>query len=492
MKAKIMKTKLKIQILVSLIVFCGAFSAGAQSLEDRVTELEVNQGLNIFKFKSTLIDRIDSIQGKNDEASFDLFKAPSNATKTTTFKGEDNLAIHRLRYTLGVDASVSKKLQVYAAFTMSKFDNHFNRAGTDPEQTGADQNPVRDLAINDANAGPRLYVEKAYFDYSVTDDLIFSAGRLPTIKGTPFHYYDARARLGTYPKYAYSATLDGYAMTYQAGSMLGEGQTLAARVIYTPFINSAFTTSTQGNFITKQPLYNALTIKGSTEIPMMTYMLDYSNTKIGIAEKLNIIAQMYTIDGLRFPDGTQSGVSYTSDVTFGMTGTTFMAELNDIAKSGLDLCATYWMSSVRSKGWATFGSISSSAQIGFMFDSGVNLGTGTPASKKEATLDGNITLLSARYRIPVASLNRPYVGAEWMSGSKESFYFDGGSDEMSNFYGNRGTGTHIYYTQPIEDSFTVRVGTYNQTQEYALPSFGVVTEAKATYSTYYANLRVDM
>ena len=79
-----------------------------------------------------------------------------------------------------------------------------------------DYEDEKDFGRSRTYNGSDVLWKKAYFDFRILDQLVLSAGRLPLLKETP-QLCLGKAKMGTYPKLAYSAILDGLALTYKIG-----------------------------------------------------------------------------------------------------------------------------------------------------------------------------------------------------------------------------------------------------------------------------------
>src|SRR5690606_17463549 len=77
-----------------------------------------------------------------------------------------------------------------------------------------------------------LFLERAFMNYSITDSLVFTMGRLPTIDGPNKHIALNQQLMGNYPTLAYSAILDGFGLTKSYN--LEDSRVLRLKAIYTP------------------------------------------------------------------------------------------------------------------------------------------------------------------------------------------------------------------------------------------------------------------
>jgi Protein of unknown function (DUF3373) len=485
---KLFLTRLTIMsLMTTMIMSLGGFaqkaSADEKTIEARVSELEANQSLNIFKISGSLTNRHDSIGFTNNSS--------------TAFPKDDNQNVNldRLRFDLNLDADVSERLKFFSTMTASKV---WNQLYSQNDTTYNIFPQGRELGGASAYRDTGLLLSKAYFDYSLRSlPLVVSIGRLPTFDGPPTHLPMGRARMGTYPRLAYNASLDGAALSYRMNSLLPENHSLVFQFIYSPlsFTNHAGT----GGLANVQPTANNGAQRDASQSPIYAYMMDY-NVKSAWWSNLNFIAQYLDSRPVRegdttltfFGDGTgpttglPTGINYTfpvySDASFGLNRTTFYLGVEDLFHAGVDLSASYLKTHVDAVGQYRF---SNGTPVGsFLLAPGQNSGS----------FDGSTFLLSARYRLPIQSLRRPFIGGEYQYGSSELLAMDYMAEDLTGFYGNRGTGYHAYYIQPIDDNFSFRVGYTTQHALRVLPTNGVgaFIDCDRQYSALYGTLRLDL
>lgn len=302
--------------------------AQAQSLEDRVAELEANQSLNIFKFSGTFFTRYDGIMKAE--------QTDPNTALNPAFDNKD-LSYLRMKFQLNADADVSKNVQFYSRLTMSKHFNTFYKSGSSTSTAGDD------LATSNSFSGSQVVVEKAYADITIPDtNFTFSVGRLPTVDGQPQNYKDGRARMGTYPMMSYDSVLDGFAMTYKVDEYMPQDNKLALRLIYTPFSQYSLTGSTQS------PTDQADS-KLNTHVSAVAAQVDYSVSNLGWAEKVGVVLQHFQTGDLYYPNEANAALG-DSTVNVAVGGTTLATEFIGIAQTGWDLSLSYLASSLKSTG----------------------------------------------------------------------------------------------------------------------------------------------
>jgi Protein of unknown function (DUF3373) len=473
-----MKKNALIAFAISALAFTPkAFSEG-NTLLDRISELEANQNLNIFKISGSLTSRHDLLTYQNN---------PS-----TSVPGSDYEVMNydRLRLDMNFDANLSERLNFYSTTTVSKFWNQVTNQNDDTFNTFTD---FKNLGAGASYRDSGLVIAKAYFDYSFASlPMSLSAGRLPTYDGPPTHLSTGRARMGTYPRLGFNAILDGAGLSYKLDSFLPEEQKLVVRFVYSPL---SFVNRGAGGYPTLQPTDQGGTERLSSQAPITAYMVDYS-AKSRWWKELSLIAQYVSSRPLHEPDfvtqqyvpsgpgqGTFVSVPLLSNASFFLTRMALYAGVEDLLHMGLDLSASYLQTHIGASGQYTQGP--GGPQLGsFFLDPGQDSGT----------VDGGLLLLSARYRLPISSLRRPFVGFEYVNGSSGVVTTDYMADDLTGFYANNGIGYHAYYIQPFDDNFSLRVGYSTQhTISYVPASYlGAMGSCDQTYTTGYAALRLDL
>lgn len=453
---------LKKLTLSSLLVLSLGATAQTKSLEDRVSELEATQSLNIFSFSGTLMTQYDHIEAKQTQgASYD-----------------NKVDYMRLLSFLNVDANVNENIKFYSRYTVSKFFNNIsNQAGT----TAGTNFRVFDIGIARSYSGSQVYVERAYADMKMSDSLILSAGRLSTFDGPPNHLPHGKSRMGTYPALVYNTNLDGAALTYN--HELNTDSSLSTRVVYSPLYSYTYnvsgvpmyqgqpTTDNNGTTGDKLPSSSAIAawmleynLKNSSAFNNFTVIYQ------GIAvNNLNIYAAQlpsitHPLAGVLTPTGRITATYGLHSVTFDMAG---------VAKSNLDLGLSFVSSEMKNTGAISYGGTPSVFGYG--------------ASAQDEVAKSTTSLVSLRYKYT----NNDFVGYEHLNGSKNNFIFDLGSEDLTNFQATPGTGSHVYLLHKFSPELGLRVGYRQQQYKYAPMTIGATTEIDRKVNTAYANLRLD-
>ncbi len=502
--------KKNLKPLLMSAVLATSYGVQAQSLEDRVEELETNALLNVVQWGGSLTTSYDSI---------------STETKSGTSTSTTDHNPLRTQVAFDATAKVSDKVTFYSRFGASKFFNTFDLQGSSAGSFSASRDET----------GVEIYLERAYLNYNITNNIIASIGRLPTVDGTPVEMYDDLPRQGTYPLMAYGAQLDGMALTYVA-SFMPKGHGLSFRGIYSPIfnINRDSVTGDMATSVRSDSL-NAPEMK--EQAALFTGMLEYQNKSSSMWDELLGIVQYNKVGGIELGDGVARGTQmeaiakspslggdgvYTaydpsgggvnltqafagSNLKFDFDSLTANFGLKNIANTGLNFGFTYYESKTKSSGFnetntailtevktkVTAASGATAGQAASdQLASKLGIGKGMMTDSSSATIKGKAWMAQVSYRMPVAFLSRPTIGFEYLKGDKNFLNFISNSEDLTNFYQTRGKAFHVWYTQPLDYSMKLRVGFRNQDHDYSKGFLGAPTAVDLTEKTMYANLKL--
>ena len=421
-------------------------------LESRIDALEERALLDVFSFSGNLRYLYDNRESKTDAGT----KAKGNW--------------QRMSFGLNVNANPYENLKVYTTFRMSKF---VNTIFGDEPTSNAGLTPTRDYN------GTQLGVEKAYADYSISDSLVFSFGRMPTIDGVPVNYRDGKPVMGTYPVMAYAATLDGLALTYKAMD------SLALRLVYTPFSAVPhYATLKDTNNDTEEDTNEYTFDQDNHNAELITFMADY-NDSFSWTSNMNVVLQ-YTVipeyDLIHAVTGTASNMA-ASAAAVGMMAevklTTLHIEMMNLMNSAVNLSVSHLMTTYKN-----------------------TTTTGSALASYNLDKTGAGTLLAVQY----AGLQDSIFGINMISSDKDYRKYDSTNDEigaftrsggMETFVATVGTGMDVYYTHRFEPTFSGTIGYMSQDIDAvnwakygAFPA--LETDAyKKEIKTVYARLNLD-
>ena len=422
------------------------------SIEDRVSELEAQNSLNIFSFSGTFNTRYDSIK-------YDPLITTANSTNTDL--GEATHDVMRMKLGLNINADVSPKIKFYTTLSASKMFNLFATQGS--SATTLETPLTGDLGDANTYESSSIFLEKAYMDYFFAENWAFSIGRLPSVNGPPSHFWDGVARQGTYPLHLYNSNLDGIALSHNMNRWMPEGYTLDARVIYTPLQYKnlknppAGLTDKNGN-------------KMNSKSDLVAYQFEVGSPSSTWTDSWSFIYSHLKINpiNLNFEISSSAPFTSTPDLTavINYDFDVINFEAQGIAGTGFDLHLLHVSTKIQQE---NYGSVVSSLNF-------------------EKDYAGNGSLVGLRYRFNSSNL----LGAEVISNSKYFFIGDSSSGSLSNLYGTNGKANHVYYTHKLESNLGLRIGMTQQDPEYNSFDGGTEpTEREQKITGYYANLRLD-
>ncbi|MDZ4678686.1 MAG: DUF3373 family protein [Oligoflexia bacterium] len=418
---------------------------------------EISQSKSL-EFSGYITNRYDKVYRRNDVGRLWL---------TDHFRSVFNLDIQ---------AHPADQVDVYGKLGMTKY---WNQWITQNRQTDG----VYNFNTQTRFADSVIRVEEAYFNYKPFSWFTLTGGRLPTTHGSPVKYYAGKHFSGIYPKLAYGSDLDGAITTFHIAHALLADHHLDLRLAYVPYLLQNY--NYQQTSTSTRPNTNSSASDAETLAPqaMASVHYEYKN--------LNLVAHYRWLNYLRFPDATiseaslNSGLSGTaltnSNIAVSLKMLTFHAEITDIAESRIDLSTSYLMSTLSSSGKAT-------VTTGTL--AGTDLG-GYGTSKSDDTLNGGVLLVASRYHFLWEELKNPYLGIEFLTATKDSFYYDGFSEDPGRFYETRGNAYHVYILQPLNEALTVRVGYRRQDFSWTPIALGSTRDDRSKIETYYAHFKID-
>ncbi len=424
-----------------------------KDLEKRVEALEFSSYSSTLKWSGFFETRFDNYVKKDD--------------------GQRDVHLILSRNLAGIDFS-SEPTPDLSVFGRLVYSNIFNNQGA------ATVNNSEGRRYNSTLAS----FERLFINYKVMKGLSLSVGRLPTLDGPPTNIYDGSARLGSYPRQVYSAPLDGYAATYQY--QISETQNLAFRLVYSPLSQIAYSGEDTGekNYGTKPVFGSAKGQIQNSQIPLTSWMLDYNVTGTAIARDITAIYQ-----GFKFRDfklGDDWKFDYQLDVIY--------LEFTDIAKLGLNVYTSQGQSTVTNEGGVSYTPPGSPVAI--------PLGSLMKQGELGATVKGKASITGLSYQVPGDMVKGLLIGYEMVQADKNALQFDFAAKDPQSFYTNRGKGTHVYLTKPLNQALKLRIGMMESKPEYEkglgtniVPAQNIFLfePQKVTYTekSMYASLRAD-
>tara|TARA_R110000868_G_scaffold117600_17_gene312682 strand:- start:29122 stop:30561 length:1440 start_codon:yes stop_codon:yes gene_type:complete len=206
--------------LLALLLLITSLPAFAQDQSKRLAELEER----LFDLELNMLNKSSLSVGGSFSSIYQYSSIRSDNGNIK--KGTKDVITSDLK--LNVNKVDDDTLKFYSTIGAKYFWNNNFQSPLDVTDNG--QTEVR---------GSYPYVQKAYFDYfTMNNNLVFSAGRLPTVDGPPIEQSLGQSRMGTYPLLLYSVPLDGVAFTFNLQNTFDLKRRYIMRLIYSPFYSS--------------------------------------------------------------------------------------------------------------------------------------------------------------------------------------------------------------------------------------------------------------
>lgn len=429
------------------------------------------------------IDTIDYIVlGSNGETTPVYSNARRNVSEWYPYNWTN-----RMRLEASYD--VGENLRFYTRLVLFKHFNDFR-----PEPTTLDMHQSR----YPKDSG--LRIERAYFDWFITDWLVFTAGRASAPEGPPAELKENTERSATWGVQMVEAEMEIAMLTFHMSRIL-EGTYL--RVFYIPFtphvnpsLSDDLTLFTDGGF----PPMNAF-----------GYLLEFSLPGLGdnLWQFGGVLVPKFGARNLPFYVNDEIGSVYPSDVTGNNLG--FYANLNtllevrDLMGIGLDLFAAYAMTYLNPTDNRQVYTVPlGETKIPVRNEAGVELpeafwpdevplATGLASYEQGAGSKnlGHMIYAGFRYTMPFGNQYAPKIGSEFNWGSKYHISWSSPSDLLVNKLATKGTVFEAYYIQQlVPDHLFARLGYIQLNREYQGLYIGPTTALDQTVRNVY--LLVDM
>ena len=478
--------------LVAASIATSAFAVSTKELDQRVETLEYASYENWWNFSGRLEYRFDNLETEHKKG-YSFLSFDGNA-KTRTAGEKHEVKRHRLFTELDMKAAPSDKLTFFGRISMTKDMNTMNKGGGNYTSEGA-FNELGEGVQQDSSA---LFLERAFVNYSLTKNLVFSVGRLPTIEGAPAHFQEGRAPMGGYPLLAFGGIFDGLAMTYNNNFM---GVDYTVRGIYTPFNQRDIGFSNQ-----KLTDSNGMEIDESVDV--YSLMLEAQKTNLSWAKKVHFTYQYLKFDGLSALSkqvvsgyNTAAGADlvniFDGNIGLDLERHVINLEAYGIANTGLNLGFSYLKGTSTGTGNLTLacGIASNGSTTGQASCPGVSnpisLGTWGGAAPNEKKGDAWIANVS----YTMSFLKNATAGIELGNFDKDAFVYDSGSKNLVGAYtASGGDSKHFYWVQPIDNNFTVKLGYQEATRKntnYLGGFIGTESEIEDVKKAYYTSFQFN-
>lgn len=448
----------KTLLTIGIAVLSTAAYSQQKSLEERVEELELSRDLNWIKWGGSLETRYDyaDFQRKKD---YTTISTSTGANQDMT-KGSDIDQYYRMWANLNMEAKPSDRLSFFGRLSMAKY---FSVLGTD----GQPSTSFSDLSDGQTPESSALFLERAFANYKITDSVTFTMGRLPTIDGPNKHIALNQQLSGNYPTLAYSAILDGFALTYS--KPIDPTSSYRVKAIYTPTTTPNYSGRvTDGSSILRDADGNRV---GSTS-SFMSLLGEYEKTGGSFFNKNLTIFQWLHGDHTpiyQAPTDIGGGATVGSNLEVSVDRFVIYSEFEKIFGSEFDFAVQGMYSKVRSNGDLT--ECTGNAGVCAAADPTVQ---GWNTNKDKDDMDGYATAVTLRYQTPWKAINRPKVGAEYFYASEKAYVYDVANINPINMYASQESPVyHLFWNQAFDDGLYMNLGYMYQKQKMVREMFGI-------------------
>lgn len=392
-------------------------------LSDRIDEVE----------KQTLRDKVDI--SAEIRARFDDFSFTDNKEDIS----ESTNIISSTRIRLNLYSDITKRLK-FNARLVSMYNWGTNDPG-DNAAGGATRTP----------SDNSIRFERAYMDYFFESlPLAITIGRLPTTDGLPTHLRENTPRKSSHAGITYDKELDGIAVSLDLSRLLKlPGASL--KMIHSDTV-TAGDVSPEG-VEDSDALLNSLPL----------YLLQFETGFPGILDQMLMIVNWHHVRKISPPTLSQMAELY--DVENELTPEEMIGDIPE-SLGTMDSFTFYIQADRFLNSWVDcFFGISYKQIIpsgdpavyfpGTSFERIVSINNSQDNSD---TLHATVFHIGARLNLPFEPLNQPKLGIEFNSASKHTMPKSEASEDPLHKLDVLGDAFDIYYIQPIDRNFFVRVG----------------------------------
>lgn len=386
--------------------------------------------------------------------------------------------LNRLRLTMTWNAT--ENLRFYGQIGVFKY---FNELKSHPT--------TLDMHSNRYPRDPTLRIERAYFDWFVTDWLVLTAGRVASPEGPPAELKENTVRNATWGVQMVEAELEAVLVTLHLSRYL-PGTYL--RLFYVPFANHTDFTLNDDRSLFRDGGIDPMHAWGAVfelRIPELgDNLVQLGFVNVPQFRPRDIPIEVPGLDEPIEPDepsGQDLGAYWMA---------TGLVEFKDIGGSGLDLFAGYTMSILKPEADRMVYQVpvelpvvhpTSGEQVD-VYSGRQRIETGL-ASYEEgsgSTNLGHMFYAGFRFTLPWLDAYAPRFGAEMNRGSKYHINWNSPSDLLVNRLGTKGWAWEVYYIQQlIPEHLFARLGYLQLIREYEGLYIGPTTAVDQTIDNAY-------
>ena len=400
-------------------------------LEELVENIETHTLSDKIQFSPELRIRTDIFQYKNRDSSSPLITTNSATTLSDT-RGETGDAFnkiyephHSLRFRLNMATEVNDNTQFIGRALITKSTQNNQRICI----------LSRSITATSESVATTFDIDRAYFDWKMNENLIFSLGILPTSGGLSSNLIENTPRKSVFPSLMFDMTTYGLALSTNIlehmwiRAIAAKAYTLNDDIFYY-----------QCN---RETIYNA-DVYGlffEARIPFIPNNTFY----VGLNSLAHLKATPYL---------------GASNASVDMKYADEMGTIYNVG-SGIEIQKIYNFLDV-----FAHASISIPQPNGNTIDYTTGDDAFTDDSYARGTMiDNNGYAIYVGARATIKQFNNAKIGLEYNQGSKYWFSGTQGSEDVFNKLATRGNAIEGYYIQPLNEVISLRVG-YLQIDEY--------------------------
>lgn len=449
-------------LALSTLSFAGSYSdADVEKLIQRVNALETQ----VKKFRADTDEQIEELHARADTNEFNSAlnrikwggefetSVGNYSGKIGNYSGKkgddfDNNNKWDMKLKLSMDAKINDKTTFSGRLSMLK------------GWSDSDSNMMLgDSSAGRTDGGSALYVERAYIDYKISDNLIATIGRQPSSDGPGMSLIENTPRKATYPSLLFNGNADGLVFTYKIPD--APLKNAAVRFAY----GKGFQwDSNENGYLANKNNINDLNVYG--------FFAEASLPFAKMGENLVVLSAVMGTDFIgneqQMYDATNPQGSNQNLGDFKHYGIYF--ENNHAFGTNLSYFASFGYSDPHSNGKST----------------NIILSDGTVVPMALLNDTGYAYHLGARYDVA----DKYKFGYEFNHGSKNWFSYTSGATDTLNKLATRGNVHDLYFTYQLDMNQFVRLGYTHINYDYSGSGWHIGTPMKTNddvsraYMTY--------
>lgn len=392
-----------------------------------------------------------------------------------------NSWVTRLRLTMSYD--INAKLRFFGTIMVFKYMNEVMQRGSDI-----------DLYSSRYPRDTTLRVERAYFDWFITDNLVLSAGRIASPEGPPLELKENTERSATWGAQMVEAEMDAILLTYHISSSI---EKTYLRLFYSPFTIHQDPVLSDDRYLFLDGGYQPMHAIGGlveTTLPGLGDNMFQLGFELIPAFTRRKLSMFFAQTGAYVEPAEGIGDSLG---TYGLLN--FLGELKNVAGTGLDLFAAYSLTVLRpSEGRMVYrvpltlpvvhpqdGPTGDTASL----DVPIEIGLASFEEGAGTTNLGHFFYAGARFSANLLADRPTRVGLEVNYGTKYHLAWSSPSDLLINKLSTKGLALDVYLIQELlPGNLFFRLGYLQQNKDYVGMYVGPTHAVDQTVQNLYVLL----